>query len=367
MSGESSLNGLEVLVGSSWPTIMSARQRTEKLLATLHTVLAGSGAEGPLDTEDLSIIAFGSLARRECTAQSDIDWTLLVDGAANPNHFELKKDVQDRLTAAGFKPPGREGTFGGLIFSHDLVHLIGGDDDTNRNTTRRCLMLLESVALGRQEAYQSVIRAVLWRYLFEDPSFEHKSGPFRVPRFLLNDFARFWRTMAADFANKRRERHGKGTALRNLKLRMSRKLLFASGLLACFACEMRLAPAENQEELCSSEKLQECVECLRKFLELTPLDIIALYLTHFCGMDNHNPLVKQTANRVLGTYNEFLGVLDDPSRRNHLDNLEPDEVDSDVLFQEVRDLSPEFNKGIIDLFFNLDNELSKLTKFYGVF
>ena len=63
-------------------------------------------------------------------------------------------------------------------------------------------MLLESVALGRQEAHQSVIRAVLKRYLIEDPSFGRQSGPYRVPRFLLNDFARYWRTMTVDFAYK---------------------------------------------------------------------------------------------------------------------------------------------------------------------
>ncbi len=366
MLAESPINRVELLVGSSWPNISNARQQTEQILTELRAALVGSGAEEPLDSEDLSVIAFGSLARYEWTRLSDIDWTLLVDGAADPNHFELKKDVHDRLNAVCSNPPGREGTFGGLIFSHDLVHLIGGEDDTNRNTTLRCLMLLESVALGRKEAHQSVIRAILKRYLIEDPSFAHQSGPYRVPRFLLNDFARYWRTMTVDFAYKRRDRYGKGTALRNLKLRISRKLLFASGLLACFACQMRLAPAADKTSQCS-ENAQECVECLREFLELTPLDIVALYFAHICGDDEPESLAIKSARRVFDTYDKFLGVLADRDARAHLENLEPDQVDSDERFRQAREMSHEFNKGILDFFFNLNEDLSVLTRFYGVF
>ena len=39
------------------------------------------------------------------------------------------------------------------------------------------------------------------------------SGPYHVPRFLLNDFARYWWTMAVDFAYKQRTRFGEGAAI----------------------------------------------------------------------------------------------------------------------------------------------------------
>jgi hypothetical protein len=54
----------------------------------------------------------------------------------------------EQLENLSAKEVGREGLFGSMAFSHDLVHQIGGEDDTNRNTTRRILLLLESKVIG---------------------------------------------------------------------------------------------------------------------------------------------------------------------------------------------------------------------------
>jgi len=179
-----------------------------------------------------SLVVFGSLARGEWTSGSDLDWTYLVDGQANSDHLLIAQEIDQvlRKHEDRFQVPGQTGIFGNLAFSHEIVHQIGGQADTNKNTTQRVLSLLESCAIGKEvQAYERVIKAVINRYLQEDTHPLTEDGKaYRVPRFLLNDIVRFWRTMAVDFASKQRDRRGKGWGLRNAKLRMSRKLIFAS-------------------------------------------------------------------------------------------------------------------------------------------
>src|SRR3954465_15589679 len=95
------------------------------------------GALGRFTTEDTSIVVFGSLARRELTAGSDLDWVLLVDGIADPEHLEATLEIESRLEDDSVKGPGAEATFGGLVAGADVINYIGGGDDTNANLTRR--------------------------------------------------------------------------------------------------------------------------------------------------------------------------------------------------------------------------------------
>src|SRR5947209_1149142 len=196
----------------------------------------------PYASDDTSFVVFGSLARGEWTSRSDLDWTYLIDGQANSDHLRIAQEIQNVIANHPelFRPPGQTGTFGNMAFSHEIIHQIGGQNDTNRNTTQRILLLLESATIGKNiQAYDRVIRGVISRYLEEDTHLlSHDSKSYRVPRFLLNDIVRFWRTMAVDFASKQRDRAGSGWGLRNAKLRMSRKLIFASGVLVCFSANL---------------------------------------------------------------------------------------------------------------------------------
>ncbi len=145
-----SLDELEKRLKADWSYLKHAREFAVSKREELQVALKD------LDSEDTSIVVSGSLARDEFTLGSDIDWTLLIDGSADPKHYDVTKKIGDIISGIAKKPVGQERTFGAMVFSHDLVHQIGGDDDTNLNTTRRLLLLLESQAVGRQDAYRRV-------------------------------------------------------------------------------------------------------------------------------------------------------------------------------------------------------------------
>jgi predicted nucleotidyltransferase len=312
-----------------------------------------------LDSADTSIVVSGSLARDEFTTGSDIDWTLLIDGSADPQHYGLLRKIDSVIGSLAPKPPGREGTFGEMVFSHGLFHEIGGEDDTNRNTTRRLLLLLESRVVGRDDAYSRVVRSILDRYLLEDRGLWKGSG-HRVPRFLQNDFARYWRTITVDFAYKLRHRAGRGWAIRNIKLRMSRKLIYISGLLACYRCHLDYDDAERLKVYGDPGEKKEVIEHLQGVFRETPLEIVAGVLLRYSDLEG-------AAKRILGSYNEFVGILADDAQRDRLENLTESEADGDHVFQRARGLSHDFRDGLLEFFFDEPSGMGSLTKTYGVF
>jgi hypothetical protein len=286
----------------------------------------------------------------------------LVDGIADPEHLEATLDIETLLKDEEVKGPGAEATFGGLVFSHDLINYIGGGDDTNANLTRRMLLLLESACIGRDDAYRRVINNVLRRYIREDYGWMHARNPSNVPRFLQNDMARYWRTLAVDFAYKRRQRAGRGWALRTAKLRLSRKLTYASGLLMCFDCALNPPRTEISPQVDSESAALAIVAHLSNLVDVTPLALFAKLFLEFKGLEG-------TATEMFGVYDEFLSILNDDDKRSHLDRLSQPDVANDEIYQRVRVLGHDFQHALDSVFFNPQGcpELYELTKTYGVF
>lgn len=349
--------------GKPWPHIEKAARDCDEQMQKLSACLTEDGA---LTSSDTDIVVFGSLARGEWTSGSDVDWTLLIDGQADPAHRRTAQLIEDRLSNHHWRKPGAAGTFGEMTFSHDLIHFIGGQDDTNANTTRRILLLLESRPLrldssvnGHLSAHERVVRHVLHRYLSDDSMRLSPKWPESgVPRFLLNDIVRFWRTMCVDFACKQWEQAGQKWALRNIKLRMSRKLIFASGLLLCAAASMCPSFTEVSHDL-ENESMPRFMSDLLDVARMTPLQIVGQVLIHNAERD--------TAVKMLDAYDGFLAVLNDEAKRRHLEQLCPAKAYNDTVFNDCRDMSHDFQAALTQLFFHDDARLRAFTMEYGVF
>lgn len=189
---------------------------------------------------NVDLIAFGSLARREATDESDFDYLVLVDGIPrNPRLPSELLQLADSLrrewaTADGHdgdevRQPGATGLFGSVVGAFDLIEQIGLERDTNHSLTRRMLLLEESVSLLDEHIRERVVRAALDRYLIM-PGVD----PGKVPRYLLNDVVRYWRTISVDYQAKA---NGRGRAgLRYLKLLIPRKVQYASMLMSLLLC-----------------------------------------------------------------------------------------------------------------------------------
>lgn len=99
---------------------------------------------------------------------------------------------------------------------------------------------------------------------------------------------RYWRTIGVDFESKMRDRKGEGWGLRNAKLRLSRKALFAGGLLPVLECYRH--PSEAM------------LDYLDERMSVPSLDRIADAFADHGAVD---PGV-----RTLRAYDEFLAILD---------------------------------------------------------
>ena len=349
------MSALELLaekVGRRWPHVDAALRLTTETQERLRTLLRH---EVPSDT---SVVVFGSLARGEYTSKSDIDWTLLIDGQADEGHYAQVQAITRILDEAKFHEPGPTGVFGNVAFSHPILHQIGGQEDTNKNTTQRILLLLESVAIGKKDAHERVLRLVLTRYVEDDRGLLYGSKEHIVPRFLLNDIVRYWRTVAVDFVTKQRERTS-GWALRNAKLRMSRKLIFVSGMLTCFGFELY---GRDRRWIRDDGKIDtpELVRFLRERIRVRPLESLAEALLR--------PGIRpETGALLFDSYDAFLGILADEEKRDHLKKLPLDALGADPVFADVRKLGRKFQDGLDRLFFQEDEQLFMLVKQYGVF
>lgn len=182
------------------------------------------------DSPKIDVIAFGSLARYEMTGESDLDYLVVVHGldktpGSSRRAIAAADDLRKKLGDGDkeIRRPGKTGVFGIMISAVDLVEVIGLESDTNHSHTRRILFLEESVSLYKPEKQERLLESILRRYTDAKPI-----GKTQVPRFLLNDLARYWRTLTVDYQAKTTDNN---LSLRYLKLVVSRKFTYVASIL----------------------------------------------------------------------------------------------------------------------------------------
>lgn len=138
-------------------------------------------------------------------------------------------------------------------------------------------------------------------------------------------------------------------ALRNVKLRLSRKWLF---VLALFACD----GAEASE---GTSTMDATLEILSNYTALTPTDIIARDLGKL-GLNSE-------AIEMFDIYDAYLGKLDNPEMREWLRKPTPEAARIDKHFKGFKDWGRNFQDVLVKTFFEADERLARFTKEYGVF
>jgi hypothetical protein len=317
--------------GHSFPHLLSARSRTT------HRLHERRQAMGTIQADpDVSVVLMGSWGRAELTSGSDDDYMVLVNGAWRPDH-EVNPSMERVAKELNVKP-GREGLFGEIVFCDFLEKRIGLQEDDNNNLSRRMLLLLESQPVLGERTHGEAWRKILKGYLGD--AWKDNSPP----RLMLNDMVRYWRTICVDFAGKQRKRRGDGWGIRNAKLRTSRKMLFAGGLLPILECG-RL-------------RCDEMPEFLARRLRMPPTDRVAEAFLEGGLAD--------AGGRTLGAYDEFIGLIDEKSFRDALEGVTRETSESSEAFADATRLGRELQRGLLALLFETD-KLSRLVRDYAIF
>lgn len=281
----------------------SAREGIAKTVHFSETVLSQMRLVAEQTDQELQdrgecLIGFGSLARLELTPASDLDYLFVGDGLSDDRSSELYSDLIVKIrSGAGvcLRNPGSSGVFGCHIEASPLVEHIGLQDDTNHNLTRRLVLIEESVPLANSAAHRQLLNEVFLRYL---EARIHPSS--KIPRVLLNDIIRYWRTVAVDYHAKTAT--NPGYSLRYLKLLFSRKLCFLSSLAPLHQMSLAM-PSDEQSYLMEAYSTPALVRLIKWF--------------DFLGREDAK--AKRLIQSSLERYWRFLRLFSSPESRGDLE------------------------------------------------
>ena len=298
----------------SHPAIARARAWTLRRVDEIRYELAGLEKQAPALR---CIVLSGSLARLDACPQSDAD-LIVVLGDKTPLDSDEARDVAraagDRLESLGLRRPQSSGVFVSPTSRRQLCDGPRGIVDEAVDVFgKRIQLLLEARAVLGSTACTQLQRDILLRYV--DHPFAQRPG--QRWNYLTDDLIRYWRSYRVWRHWDITETNG-GWFVRNLKLRYSRLLTFASLLLACV----------------TDIGDRRTVEALLALIPLTPLERIRRCEQQLGGHE---------FDTVCRLYEGFLQVANDAEHRMDLEGEKL--VDPRA---GLRNASPAFQKLVDD-------------------
>jgi predicted nucleotidyltransferase len=305
------------LFSSAYATVINAHDFTSNKIHTAKEILQKQLAEVPFKN-DYCILSVGSYGRYEASPESDLDIYIIhkkqVSNVTLSNAYKRIKEMAktaDIKLSKGFEP----------IPLETLQENIGGKKDTNSSITNRILFLLESECLYGRSFYSFAYKKILEKYLRDILQFKKQT-----PRFLLSDIIRYYRTICVDYEFKITEQN-KDWAIRNIKLRFSRKGLYFGGIAI-------LLNSMNK-------KNNERYEYIAQNLRIPFADKIS----HILLEQN----IEQTHANIISLYAKFLEKISKGDVRAHLRKIRREDRKKDKIFRSLDECSRKFNASLRDL------------------
>ncbi|MBX9695913.1 MAG: hypothetical protein K2Z81_26235 [Cyanobacteria bacterium] len=350
------LEEIERAVGCTFSNLREAAGRSKKKSDELNAAMIAEFRlrDKGVDVSGIGLMITGSIARGEITEGSDCDYLLVSQ--STPSHESVIQglDAADRvLVDLNLVEPVAQGVFGDFTTAAELFIRIGLERDSNPNMTRRMSILLESTPFLDSSVRDVVLEKVIERYCARYHPAYRKETDERVvvPRFLVNDLIRYWRTIAVDFEAKRWRKPRSGWGLRYAKLLSIRKLMFAGSLASCLVTGEYL-------DRCQKTSVEERYEALVKYLraerDKSPAARLSSLFIYLDSSGQHSLI------GCLKRYDEILGMLNSQAVKEGLKSENSSEM------QNVIRLASELDDFLEEIFFE-DSFIRPLTREYSQF
>ena len=334
----SSISSIADFNWSEYPEIQARRdwslEQTEKLRGIMSDICQSCPAVR-------SVIVSGSLARLDAGPNSDIDVIVVMSDDTELTSSisgDTVTEISRRCETLGLRSAQATGIFASPTSRSELCD--GPRGIVNESMAvfgKRMQLLLEARPIFGINACRDLQSDILQRYLahpFSSQSHEHWS-------YLTDDLIRYWRSYRV-WRHWDIEPSNGGWYLRNLKLRNSRLLSYASLLLSC---------ATANRELNS----------VLDVLSLTPLERLA-QLEHRL----EHRLETKTMKPICEAYDCFLRIVNDSESRRRLEDIQVDRAETAMQtattkFEELLASSRSIQAALVTLLSRLPNQQAILS------